>query len=538
MLASPGMGTHAPRWSLEAFVVCVLAIYFRCNYSQRKICGKCVHPFPRGRYGHARRNESAFKEIEMKTATVRKLQSLLLVTAIAVTAPAMLAQRKTQAKSQQAAQQPAAQQAPQPDPSQMQAAPGAAAAPSLCGNQPLCYEANDFVATVTQFRVSNDPRGYKIIDAMMHFQNKTTQAISLGYVDGSGSAIDDMGNRLVLNTNNGGVRGMGVVAGNNMDPKFTLPPGGGGDARFELYWAGGGKLSGVNYEMELSLREMNRVEGNQWTLGDESLIHYQGLANGQGVAAVSVPAGSVAPSGAMGMASPGVATAPTSTMGTVNNYVSGQPNVVQTGVAQPQAQQVVAYAPAGQPCPAGTAPATNAAGRVQNAAASAGVQNQAANNAVGTASNAISSFGSLFGKKKNAQQAANQNAGATPCVSTTGVAANPMAAPTTNTAVANPAVRGTVAAPANVNPLATPRVATTPAVITTTAATTRAQNVAARTQVVPGGKGAAVGNVSNASMKQNVPAAPAARPARAPVKPATGTAATTATTTTGTTATK
>jgi hypothetical protein len=531
MLCVATNGAHASLSSLEAFVR-VLA-----TPCQRKMRGKCVHPFPRRKYRHGRRNESDFKEIEMKTATVRKMQSLLLVAVIAATAPAILAQRKSQTKPQ-----PVAQPAAQTDPSQAQAAPAVAAAPSLCGNQPLCYEANDFVATVTQFRVSNDPRGYKIIDAMMHFQNKTAQPISLGYVDGSGSAIDDLGNRLVHNTNNGGVRGMGVVAGNNMDPKFTLPAGGGGDARFELYWGSGGKLSGVNYEMELSIREMNRVEGNQWTLGDESLIHYQGLANGQGVAAVSVPAGSVAPSGAMGMASPGVTAQPASNVGnSVNNYVSGQPNVVQTTVAQPQAQQVVAYAPAGQPCPAGTAPQTNAAGRVQNAAASAGVQNQAANNAMGTASNAISSFGSLFGKKKNAQQAANQSAGATPCYSTTGVAANPMAAPATNAVVANPAVPGTVAAPANVNPLATSRVVSTPAVATTPAATTRAQNVAARTQVAPGGKAAAVGGVNNASMRQNVPATTTARPARAPVKPAAGTAATTATTTnttTGTTAAK
>jgi len=469
----------------------------------------------------------------MNSVTFAKMQSILLVSVITLTFPA-LAQRKTKAAAQpQGAQPMAGQTAQQPDPSSNALAPQgmqATAPASLCANQPLCYEANDFVATVTQFRVSNDPRGYKIIDAMMHFQNKTAQPISLGYVDGSGSAIDDLGNRLALNTSNGGVRGMGVVAGNNMDPKFTLPAGGGGDARFELYWGSGGKLSGVNYEMELSIREMNRVEGNQWTLGDESLIHYQGLANGQGVAAVSVPAGSVAPSGGMGMASPGT---PASTAGTVNNYVSGQPSVVQTNAAQPQAQQVVAYAPAGQPCPAGTAPATNAAGRVQNAAASAGVQNQAANNAVGTASNAISSFGSLFGKKKNAQPAANQQAGATPCVSTTGVAANPMAAPA-QSAVVNPAT------PANVNPLAAPRVATAPAVATT-ATTSRAQNVAARTQVAPGAKPAAVGAVSNASMRQNVPAATAARPVRAPVKPAAGTAAATATTnttTTGTTATK
>jgi hypothetical protein len=470
-------------------------------------------------------DESPIKEMNMHRPAFRRIELLLLATVVMCVVPAVFAQRNKQQTPLQ--NQPATAQ-PTQAVNQPLNASRAQAAPSSCANQPLCYEANDFVATITQFRVSSDPRGYKLIDAIMHFQNKSTQAISLGYVDGSGSGIDDMGNRLILNTYNGGVRGMGVVAGNNMDPKFTLPPGGGGDARFELYWASGGKLSGVNYEMELSIREMNRVEGNQWTLGDESLIHYQGLANGVGVAAVSVPAGSVSQSGGMGMASPGMATAPTSNVGTaVNNYVSGQPNVVQTGVAQPQAQQVVAYAPAGQPCPAGTAPQTNAAGRIQNAAASAGVQNQTANNAVGTASNAISSFGSLFGKKKNAQQAANQNAGTTPCVATTGVAANPMAAPAANTAVANSAVPGTVAAPAYVNPLATPAVATTPA------ATARAQNAAARTQVAPGGKGAAIGGISNASMKQSVPVPPPARSAK-PVKPA-GTTATTATTTNTTT---
>src|SRR5437016_4227184 len=195
---------------------------------------------------------------------------------------------------------------------------------SACANKPLCYEANDFVATVTEFRTSTDGRGWKILDALVHFQNKTNQPISLGYVDGSAGAIDDLGNRFILNTFGGGVRGMGVVAGNNMDPKFNLPGGGGGDARFELWWAPSGKLAGVNYEIELSIREMNRVEGNQWSLGDESLIHYQGLANGMGVAPVSGGnyAGSGAPSGAASGAATGSGSG---SMGsTINSFVPGQ----------------------------------------------------------------------------------------------------------------------------------------------------------------------------------------------------------------------
>jgi hypothetical protein len=218
----------------------------------------------------------------MKNATVRKALLVLAAARVSVV-PAMLAQ----------VTQPQASQPQQ----NVQAMQPASAPASFCANRPLCYEANDFVATVSEFRTSVDGRGTKILDAMVHFQNKTNQPISLGYVDGSGSAIDDMGNRFALSTWQGGVRGIGVVAGNNMDPKFALPAGGGGDARFELWWPPAGHPSGVNYEMELSIREINRIEGNQWTLGDESLIHYQGLANGMGVAPVS---GSTVSGGGMG----------------------------------------------------------------------------------------------------------------------------------------------------------------------------------------------------------------------------------------------
>src|SRR5438552_6310852 len=215
----------------------------------------------------------------MRNGIVRNVHVLLLAVTV-VSAPLALAQRKKPVPQPQAQQQ-----TPQPN-QQMQDQSGQQQNPqgamqmqgpaSACANKPLCYEANEFVATVTEFRTSTDGRGWKILDALVHFQNKTNQPISLGYVDGSAGAIDDLGNRFILNTFGGGVRGMGVVAGNNMDPKFNLPGGGGGDARFELWWAPSGKLAGVNYEIELSIREMNRVEGNQWSLGDESSIHYQG----------------------------------------------------------------------------------------------------------------------------------------------------------------------------------------------------------------------------------------------------------------------
>ncbi|MGH9644658.1 MAG: hypothetical protein ACRD3Q_19825, partial [Terriglobales bacterium] len=278
---------------------------------------------------------------------------------------------------------------------------------------------------------------YKIIDAMMHFQNKTNQPISLGYVDGSGSAMDDMGNRLILNTYNGGVRGMGVLAGNNMDPKFTLGAGGGGDARFELYWAPGNRLSGVNYEMELSISEMNRVEGNQLTLGDEALLHYQGLANGVGVAPVSN-----VNSAGMGVAS-GSGGVPAVGNNAVSSFIPGQNSAANT--------QTIGAA---QPCP----PGGSTRGTLLNTASSAGAQNQQANDTVSNATAAISNLGSLFGRKKKAATAptATTANAAAPCTPVANAAVIPAAAPV-------PGAATTTTSAATAVPQANGRVATAPA---------------------------------------------------------------------------
>jgi hypothetical protein len=275
-----------------------------------------------------------------------------------------------------------------------------------------------------------------------------------------------------------------------MDPKFTLPAGGAGDARLELWWPPYGKLAGVNYEMEFSIREMNRVEGNQWTLGDESLIHYSGMANGMGVPPVSAP---MSAGGGSTMGSGGM-TAPAANIGNViNNYTQGQTNAATTNV-----QTMVA---AGQPCPPGTTP-SNAAGKLTNVANAAGAQNQNANNAITNASSAISSIGSIFGKKKQQPQA-NQTAAATPCVAvanTSTAATATAAATTTNT---------------NTNPLATNPLATNAATSRTAATAAKSTSTAATTT-----KASAI---TNASMKQPATKQPATTTTTAKPKPTTAT---------------
>ncbi len=438
----------------------------------------------------------------MKNATIVKMQVLGLAAAIVSATPAMLGQRSTPPASQA---QTAPNATPMQNAAQMQAAP-AAAQNSVCGNQALCYETTDFAATITQFRVSTDAWQNKVLDVMMHFQNKTNQLLSLGYVDGSASGLDDRGNRFGMNTANGGVRGIGVVAGNNMDPKFTLQPGGAGDARFELYWSPRGQIAGVQYEVELSIREINRVEGNQWMLGNESLLHYDNLSNGVGVASASGSVGmGSAFSGGAGTVPGGVVNAPGGVvnspvgMGTVSSGMATVNSVSSAMGGQP------ATAAAGQPCPPGTA----ATSKITSAANTAGQQNATANTVVSNATTAISSLGSLFGHKKAAAPAATTTASATPCVATTNAAAvRPVstANPLANTAPQQPA--GT-AIPATASAAASKATATQRTTAVTRSATTQ--------QTTTG--------VTKASLKQPVAAAntaktPAATTTQAPAAPA------------------
>jgi hypothetical protein len=300
----------------------------------------------------------------MKNVTMRTMPALVFAVTLMLATSAGFAEQQPPAA---AAMQSAAPAAPN----------------SLCGNNPLCFEAADFVAVISQFRVSPAGNG-RVLDAILHFQNKTNQPLSLGYVNGSGSGLDDRGNRFGLDAYRGGVRAIGVINGNNMDPKFVLRPGGTADAAFGLFW-GGGALSGVSYSLDLDIREMNTVEGNQWVLGTETFLHYQGLANGMGTG-VSGSSGS-------------------SYLGSTASQVG---------------------------CGSGTT-----AGTVANATNAAAAENSNSQASVANAQAALSNLKSLFGSKKNTAPATTNTASATPCTPASATAGSPSALSTqTGSAVA------------------------------------------------------------------------------------------------------
>ena len=346
---------------------------------------------------------------------------------------------------------------------------------SSCGNQALCYEANDFTATITDFRTSTQSY-LKIIDVIVRFQNKTNRPLILGYVANSGTAMDDRGNRYGVWGANG-FRGIGQVSGpNNFDPKFNLPPGGFGDAQFELAWNPGQQVYGLTFELSLTVDEINTVEGNQHTLAGEFPLHYRGLANG-------VTGTAAAPGQASAFSSQGQVAA---------SSIAGAP-----------------------PC---NSTATNLAG----AANSAGVQVPAgANTAVTNATSAFSSLGSLFGKKKAAAAATPtvQNAASTaPCAAatTTGTPVDNSMSATSGTAFQPTGTSVTAAGTPSPAPVSTvPGAATTKAAITTTgtakAATT---TTTATTTAHPVAVAKAPAPPANTAVKKPVPPpVPAKKPA-------------------------
>ncbi len=153
---------------------------------------------------------------------------------------------------------------------------------SACGSQPFCVETNDFIATVTSFRTSEVGTS-RIINVSLRFQNRTAQPLVLGYVASSGITTDERGNRYIVYGPNG-FRGIGLVYGNNFDPRLTLRPAGSGDAQFEMHLGRTPQNAGLTFIVDLTVDEINTAS-NPPTLGGEFPLHFEGLANGvsQGV---------------------------------------------------------------------------------------------------------------------------------------------------------------------------------------------------------------------------------------------------------------
>lgn len=160
-----------------------------------------------------------------------------------------------------------------------------------CESHDHCSEVSTFAARLTEFRTSIQGPNRQVI-ATVSFENKTSRPLILGYAEGSGLGLDEHGNRYTLTRN--GLRGIGEIERNRFDSRFTLQPGERADARFELGWHAGREIAGVDFQLEMAIREIDTVSGGQFRLGREHLLSFTGLRDGLATATPAAAAASAA----------------------------------------------------------------------------------------------------------------------------------------------------------------------------------------------------------------------------------------------------
>jgi len=164
------------------------------------------------------------------------------------------------------------------------AAPASAAG---CAGIQHCVDVPKFTAQLADFRAI-EQSGKRQLIATVKFENKTGQPLTIGYVSGSGTGMDELGNRYTV-SDSGAVRGIGLITRSNLDTRFTLQPGEKADARLELDWNAYDRIAGVEFKLEMALREIDALPGNQYRAGREHMVSFAGLRDGL-VAAAPAPA--------------------------------------------------------------------------------------------------------------------------------------------------------------------------------------------------------------------------------------------------------
>lgn len=198
-----------------------------------------------------------------------------------------------------------------------------------CEGRNHCNEVSSFVAQLTDFRTSMQGSNRQVI-ATVSFVNKTDRPLIIGYVAGSALGLDEHGNRYTISSNSrNAIRGIGEIKGNTFDSRFTLQPGERSDARFELNWYAAKKIAGVQFELDLAVREIDTVAGNQFRLGREHSLRFTGLSNGLTAAApAAVAPAAVASAASTGSTSP---SASTSTVASTADPCEGRQRCYATG---------------------------------------------------------------------------------------------------------------------------------------------------------------------------------------------------------------
>lgn len=146
-----------------------------------------------------------------------------------------------------------------------------------CAGQPGCIEVPSFVATVIGFSPAAQA-GARTVALTLQFRNKSPRPLVVGYLENTGVATDDRGNRYTIAS--GEVAGIGVVSSNSFDPRFVLQPGETGQVSLQFVSAGAGGAAGTSWNIEVGIREIDRLSEKQFRLGRTHLLQFRGYRVG------------------------------------------------------------------------------------------------------------------------------------------------------------------------------------------------------------------------------------------------------------------
>ena len=151
-----------------------------------------------------------------------------------------------------------------------------AQAANPCAGHAACTDLPAFVVVVTNLRPGAAGTS-RLVSLTVRFTNKTPRALVMGYVDASGMATDDRGNRYLVGP--GAVGSIGVISSASFDPKFALQPGESGEGRIDFAWApsSGSDVGGTVWDVGFTIREIDPVADKQYKLGKEYVLQFRGL---------------------------------------------------------------------------------------------------------------------------------------------------------------------------------------------------------------------------------------------------------------------
>jgi hypothetical protein len=182
------------------------------------------------------------------------------------------------------------------------AAPGDAS--DACAGKARCYGAGPFTASVTQVTTSKYSY-YVYVHLKVQVRNVTAQPLVLGWKNGSGSAIDDAGNRYVAKT----VKGIGLVSAGAADPQFALNPGQQRDFTIDYILRPGRAVLGTSWTAEFVLEQLEILPSRQVRSVRDYSVSYPDLTPGKSSgAAAGTPAGAAGAASAEGIDATGTTT--------------------------------------------------------------------------------------------------------------------------------------------------------------------------------------------------------------------------------------